>query len=229
MELIIKIWRFGIFPTEIYHKNLTNLGHLSMKNPFYRRKLHFSGRNLMGFRPKNKKKHWPRKVAEICLPPRLPPRGKFSLHSDREKQTNPRAHSQPRLRAGRRASLLRCNNSSRHLENVNGRRIAAHSQAHYWLDQATPVFLKKIRQRNKYYRSLGHLILSASSDCRISGYVLPRAHNKTSMQRIGSCFSFVEFFALVVMEYDWTSCSFFFVFLFSVSLILPFVFEKRAC
>jgi hypothetical protein len=43
-----------------------------------------------------------------------------------------------------RASLLRCN-SSRHMENINGRRIAAHSQAHYWLDQATPVFLKKIR------------------------------------------------------------------------------------
>ncbi len=80
--------------------------------------------------------------------------------------------------------------------------FAAHSQAHYWLDQATPVFLKEIRQRNKYYRSLGHLILSASSACRISGYVLPCARNKTLMQRSGSCFSFVEFFALVGMEYD---------------------------
>ncbi len=88
------------------------------------------------------------------------------------------------------------------MENVKGRIIAAHSQARYWLAQATPVFLKKIRQRNKYYRSPGHLILSAFSACRISGYVLPRAHDKTLMQRSGSCFSFVEFFALVGMEYD---------------------------
>jgi hypothetical protein len=57
-------------------------------------------------------------------------------------------------------------------------------------------------KKQSIFRSLGHLILSASSARRLSGYVLPRAHKKTSMQRNGSCFSFVEFFALVGMEYD---------------------------
>jgi hypothetical protein len=178
MELIIKIWRFGIFPTEIYHKNLmiwilfflgnlANLGHLSMKNPFYRRKLH-------GISPKfflnTGEEKWRRSVC------RRVPLEESPACTARERNKQIRSYD-----CGRACGM----------KNVNGRRIAAHSQAHYWLAQATPVFLKKIRQRNKYFRSLGYLILSASSACRISGYVLPRAHNKTLMQRNGSCFLFL--------------------------------------
>ncbi len=123
MELIIKIWRFGISPTEIYHKNLiyfgffflgnlANLGHLSMKNPFYRPKLHFSGRNLIGFRPIFLKK-LAKKTGGDLFAAAPPPRGKLCLHSEREKQTNPRAHSQLRLRACVRAGGRRSCDATR--------------------------------------------------------------------------------------------------------------------
>jgi len=43
IELIIKIWQFGF----IFLQNLVSLGHFfSLKNPLYRSKSYFSGRNL---------------------------------------------------------------------------------------------------------------------------------------------------------------------------------------
>jgi hypothetical protein len=106
-----------------------------MKNPFHKRKLHFSGRNLMGFRPIFFKKPAKKSGGDLFAAA-YPPEGSSAFTAtERNKQIR------VRIRSGR-ASLLRCN-SSTYMENINGRRIAAHSQAHYWLDQATPVHLKK--------------------------------------------------------------------------------------